>query len=434
MMKKVFKVCLIASLMMASTSAFAQEEKPEFPNYSFWSNWYVGGSLDFDYQHPMGRMFGDGAGLGKTTNLGLDIFAQKKLSHMFDLRIRLGLPCFIPAQEVVATDKGNYVMANHGSFTADFMWSINHAIEGWNPDSKWSVYLYGGAGLALNFNKIYRNSLIHWGAQGSVHPDFQYGFFAVCMSAGLGFNFAICEDDYLFLEYGMDWDMDLPMPSDDPHHTNSVFRLGYFHGFGVTDEDKALIDSKAMLTRSNFNALNSQVNNLERQVTTSQNKERELGKQVERLKDELAQALQHGNGSVNGGNSAAADSLQAVIDQIKNDQLKYYGMPFSVLYGVDEWEVSEDEEAKVKAVARVLKDNSDIKILVVGFADYTGSDKYNMKLSEKRANEVKRLLVKRYGIAEDRITVDFKGKQKDYAFGDIQYALNRRVSFYRVIE
>ena len=57
-----------------------------------------------------------------------------------------------------------------------------------------------------------------------------------------------------------------------------------------------------------------------------------------------------------------------------------------------------------------------------------------MKLSEKRAKEVKRLLVKRYGIDEDRISVDFKGKQKDYAFGDIQYALNRRVSFYRVIE
>ena len=107
-------------------------------------------------------------------------------------------------------------------------------------------------------------------------------------------------------------------------------------------------------------------------------------------------------------------------------------MPFSVLYGVDQWRVPEEEEIKVKAVARVLKDNSDVKILVVGFADYTGSDKYNMKLSEKRANEVKRLLVKKYGIAEDRISTDYKGKS--VAFGDIQYALNRRVSFYRVID
>jgi outer membrane protein OmpA-like peptidoglycan-associated protein len=132
------------------------------------------------------------------------------------------------------------------------------------------------------------------------------------------------------------------------------------------------------------------------------------------------------------GNSAAADSLQAVIDQIKADQLNFYAMPFSVQYGVNEWNVSDEEMDKVKAVARVMKDNDDVKIMVVGFADYTGSDQYNMKLSEKRANEVKRLLVKKYGIAEDRIETDYKGKS--VAFGDIQYALNRRVSFYRVIE
>ena len=131
-------------------------------------------------------------------------------------------------------------------------------------------------------------------------------------------------------------------------------------------------------------------------------------------------------------NSAAADSLQNIINQIKADQLNYYAMPFSVQYGVDEWQVSDEEMDKVKAVARVMKDNSNIKIMCVGFADYTGSDAYNMKLSERRANEVKRLLTKKYGIDEDRIEVDFKGKSAP--FGDVQYAINRRVSFYRVIE
>ena len=359
MMKKVFKVCLIASLMMASTSAFAQdEEKPEFPSYSFWSNWYFGGSLDFDYQHPMGPMFGDGAGLGNTTNLGLDLFVQKKLSHMFDLRVRLGLPCFIPAQDVVATDAGNYVMANHGTFTADFLWSINHAIEGWNPDRKWSIYLYGGAGIALNFNKIYRNSVIHWGAEGSVHPNFQYGFFAAALTGGIGYSIACGEHNNFFIEYGMDWDMDLPMPSDDMHHTNSVFRLGYFYGFGVTAEDQALIDAKSDLTRKNFNALNSQINNLERQVAASRNNEKKLEGRISDLEKQLAEAaLRQGGGQ---GNGAAADSLQAVIDKIKADQLNYYAMPFSVLYDVNEWQVSEEEMAKVNAVALVLKDNSDV--------------------------------------------------------------------------
>jgi outer membrane protein OmpA-like peptidoglycan-associated protein len=171
------------------------------------------------------------------------------------------------------------------------------------------------------------------------------------------------------------------------------------------------------------------VNNLDNQLRNSRNNEKRLENRIAELEDQLAQALAQGG---KGGNSAAADSLQAVIDQIKADQLTFYAMPFSVQYGVDEWEVSEDEDAKVKAVARVLKDNPDVKVLVVGFADYTGSDSYNMKLSEKRANEVKRLLVKKYGIAENRIQTEYKGKS--VAFGDIQYALNRRVSFYRVIE
>ena len=73
-----------------------------------------------------------------------------------------------------------------------------------------------------------------------------------------------------------------------------------------------------------------------------------------------------------------------------------------------------------------------MKLTLVGFCDNTGSDAYNMKLSQRRAEAVKRLLVKRYGIAEDRLTVDYKGKT--VAFGDLKYAVNRRVSFYRVIE
>jgi outer membrane protein OmpA-like peptidoglycan-associated protein len=239
---------------------------------------------------------------------------------------------------------------------------------------------------------------------------------------------------HLFLEYGYDVNGDAPSPktffSDALHHTNRILRLGYYYCFGVTAADQAIAAQKAMLTQENFGALNTQVNNLESQVANSRNNEKKLENRIAELEDQLAQAMaQQGKDN---GNNAASDSLQAVIDQIKADQLNFYAMPFSVQYDVNDWQVSDEEMDKVKAVARVLKDNGDVKIMVVGFADYTGSDSYNMKLSEKRANEVKRLLVKKYGIAEDRIQTDYKGKS--VAFGDIQYALNRRVSFYRVIE
>ena len=418
MLKKLIKMGVVMSVMLTSMNAFAQNTgKPEYPRYGFWSNWSIGASIDLNNQARMGGFsFGDNWRI--STNIGMDIFAQQKLNHAFDWRIRFGFPNFwAPRTGVV--DGANYEMDRHATLTLDLLWSINNSLLGYDPDRRFNLYIFAGGGLGLSFNN--EESIVNYGAVG------------ITLDGGLGASYRFGEAHHLFAEYGYDINGDAPDPttwfSSDLHHTNRIFRLGYYYCFGVTATDKAVAAQKAMLTQENFSALNSQVNNLERQVTNSRNSEKKLENRIAELEDQLAQALAQNN---KGGNSAAADSLQAVIDQIKADQLNFYAMPFSVLYDVNDWKVSDEEEAKVKAVARVLKDNSNVKIMVVGFADYTGSDNYNMKLSEKRAKEVKRLLVKRYGIAEDRIQVDYKGKS--VAFGDIQFALNRRVSFYRVIE
>lgn len=413
MLKKLIKMGVVMSLLVTSVSAFAQ--KAEYPRYGFWSNWSIGGAFDLNHQFQMGSLsFGDD--WRGTTNVGMDIFLQHKLNHAFDIRYRYGHPTF--GRPRVSSEQPGYLMDRHHTATVDVLWSINNTIAGYDPDRRWSIYAVIGGGLAFSAN--HESSITDFGSVG------------IALVGGLGTSYRFGEAHNLFLEYTIDVNGDAPNPFDNFfqwHHTNGIARLGYFYCFGPTATDKAIAAQKAMLTQENFSALNSQVNNLERQVANSRNNEKRLENRIAELEDQLAQALAQGG---KGGNSAAADSLQAVIDQIKADQLNFYAMPFSVLYGVDEWKVVEDEEAKVKAVARVLKDNPDVNILVVGFADYTGSDAYNMKLSEKRANEVKRLLTKRYGIAEDRIQTEYKGKS--VAFGDIQYALNRRVSFYRVIE
>ena len=422
-MKKVFKICLMVSLLATTMSAFAQNTgKPEYPHYGFWSNWSVGTSLDLNNQPIMGGYsFGDNWRV--STNLGMDFFAQQKLNHAFDWRLRFGFPTFgAPRQSTtVVNDAGNLVkMDRHATLTLDILFSINNALKGYDPDRRFNFYLYAGGGLGLSFN--WEESIIDFGMVG------------ITLDGGLGASYRFGDPHHLFIEYGYDINGDAPHPStffsSALHHTNRILRVGYFYCFGVTAADQAVAAQKAMLTQENFGALNTQVNNLESQVANSRNNEKKLENRIAELEDQLAQAMAQQN--TNGGRNAASDSLQAVIDQIKADQLNFYAMPFSVLYDVNDWNVSDEEMDKVKAVARVLKDNPDVKVLVVGFADYTGSDSYNMKLSEKRAKEVKRLLTKKYGIAEDRIDTDYKGKS--VAFGDIQYALNRRVSFYRVID
>ena len=425
MMKKLIKVGVVMSLLLTSTSAFAQE-KAEYPSYGFWSNWSLGGGLAVTWE--MGQHSWDNNAPNtrdlwrRSINVGLDVFGQKKLNHVWDFRLRLSHPTLWQGRP----DNDNVFMARYTSLTAEFLFSLNNACSGYDPECHHNWYLFAGAGGALVNGLIDKDNFAQTrynGAMGKVLP---------VINAGLGYSLQF-SDDWSFYVEGEFNGNDYPAfwhDFMDWKYMHLTLHTGVMYNFGLTEEDKQVKEQKDMLTEDNFKALNSQVNNLERQLASTRNNEKKLENRIAELEDQLAQALQQGGR----GNNAAADSLQAVIDQIKNDQLKYYGMPFSVLYGVDEWQVSDEEEAKVKAVARVLKDNPDMKIMVVGFADYTGSDNYNMKLSEKRAKEVKRLLVKRYGIAEDRITVDFKGKQKEYAFGDIQFALNRRVSFYRVIE
>lgn len=425
MMKKLIKVGVVMSLLLTSTNVFAQE-KVEYPHYGFWSNWSLGGGVAATWQlgqHSWSDEAPNTRDLWRRSiNVGLDLFGQKKLNHAFDFRLRLSHPTFWQGRP----DNDNKFMARYTSLTAEILFSINNAIFGYNPDCHHSWYIFGGAGGALINGLIDKDDFAQTtynGAMGRVLPT---------VNAGLGYSLQFCEkwsfyaegelnlnDYHKFWENFLDW-----------NYAHITAHAGVMYNFGLTKADQAIAQQKSMLTQENFNALNSQVNNLDNQLRNSRNNEKKLENRIAELEDQLAKAL--AQGGKNGAGNATADSLQAVIDKIKADQLTFYAMPFSVQYDVNEWNVTEEEEAKVKAVARVLKDNSDVKVMVVGFADYTGSDSYNMKLSEKRANEVKRLLVKKYGIAEDRISTDYKGKS--VAFGDIQYALNRRVSFYRVIE
>ena len=426
-MKKIFKFVLMVSVLAASTSAFAQNTgKPEYPRYGFWSNWSLGASIDFNHELLVPN---------NATSWGMDVFAQQKLNHVFDYRFRLGMPTLLSTQP--ALEDGDKIRReNHWTFTLDIMISLNNAILGYDPDRRLSIYLFGGPGAKFNDKWGLITNADSAAAHRANTQRGDKGRGIVMLTLGQGVSYRLGDSWNVFCEYSFDATDIVDIFHDDFykwHDVNSIVRFGASYCFGVTAADQAIAAQKAMLSQENFGALNSQVNNLENQVAASRNNEKKLENRIAELEDQLAEArANQGNAGGNGVDSEAARQLQATIDQIKAEQLNFYAMPFSVQYDVNEWKVSDDEMDKVKAVARVLKDNPDVKIMVVGFADYTGSDQYNMKLSERRANEVKRLLTKTYGIAEDRISTDYKGKS--VAFGDIQYALNRRVSFYRVID
>jgi OOP family OmpA-OmpF porin len=61
--------------------------------------------------------------------------------------------------------------------------------------------------------------------------------------------------------------------------------------------------------------------------------------------------------------------------------------------------------------AQTLKDNPDINVSVEGHTDSIGSDEYNQRLSERRAQAVKQYLVSK-GIAASRLSTAGKGERE----------------------
>jgi outer membrane protein OmpA-like peptidoglycan-associated protein len=64
--------------------------------------------------------------------------------------------------------------------------------------------------------------------------------------------------------------------------------------------------------------------------------------------------------------------------------------------------LSADEAAKLDAVAEMMKAQPEVTLSIIGHASNIGSKQYNRKLSQRRANSVKRQLVAK-GIAASRL-------------------------------
>jgi outer membrane protein OmpA-like peptidoglycan-associated protein len=84
--------------------------------------------------------------------------------------------------------------------------------------------------------------------------------------------------------------------------------------------------------------------------------------------------------------------------------------------------------SEIDRIANILNKYPDTVISVEGYTDSTGSEEYNMKLSGRRAEAVKNLLVQR-GVSPSRIQTVAFGEANPVASNDTDYgrAMNRRV-------
>ena len=92
----------------------------------------------------------------------------------------------------------------------------------------------------------------------------------------------------------------------------------------------------------------------------------------------------------------------------------------SVVFKQGKSVVERSQEANLEMIAKYMKNNKDAKIKISGYASPEGSKELNQKLSEKRAEACKNILVKKYKIAADRLETEGLGAT-DKLFDEVEF-------------
>lgn len=108
-----------------------------------------------------------------------------------------------------------------------------------------------------------------------------------------------------------------------------------------------------------------------------------------------------------------------------------------IFFDLDRDNVKAEYYPELKYIATVMKSHPKLKVIVYGYTDVRASEKYNLTLSQKRAENAKDYLVKTYGIDPDRLIVKYAGKDDPlvpglkpvYPYKENEQQVNRRVEF-----
>ncbi|MBF0275479.1 MAG: OmpA family protein [Nitrospinae bacterium] len=100
----------------------------------------------------------------------------------------------------------------------------------------------------------------------------------------------------------------------------------------------------------------------------------------------------------------------------------------NVHFDTNKHQIKPESKTRLNNVATVLKNNAGAKLNITGYTDSRGSDEYNKRLSQSRANSVKKYLVGK-GAKAGNLSAKGLGEVNPVATNDTKegMALNRRV-------
>ncbi|MBO9732656.1 MAG: OmpA family protein [Chitinophaga sp.] len=105
-----------------------------------------------------------------------------------------------------------------------------------------------------------------------------------------------------------------------------------------------------------------------------------------------------------------------------------------ILFDINSDKIKPESSGVLQEIARNLKENNGVKVMIIGHTDNDGNDAGNLDLSKRRAAAVKTALHAQYGIDENRMQTDGKGARQPVADNNTKEgkAKNRRVEFIKL--
>ncbi len=265
-------------------------------------------------------------------------------------------------------EKMKYVNAN-----VDFMWDMLNSLGGVNTKRVFSIVPFVGLGGTFTWDYTQDGGII--GHDGKPKGN----SWTLPVSAGIQFNFRLGKYVDFFLEgrgqfygdnfnnhaYGRPIDINLTATG------GFIFKIG-------GDDFKSYNPCDYLGYISN---LNNQVNDLRGALATT------------------SAAL-------------AAAEAQLPCPEVQETVVVEQAAPLmsTVRFMLNSSRISDMEMVNVYNTAEYLKANPGQKVVIAGYADKdTGTSSYNMDLSKRRAEAVKKALVEKYGISADRLSVQAEG-------------------------
>lgn len=372
-MKKLFLMLAVAASAM---TASAQEPKSGFADAKFWDNWYLGANLGAvsKAKHQavlknLNPQFGIRFGKWFTPSVGLAgegrfLFGNKLYGRQL-------------------TDKSPFHgMEGHLLGTLNF----SNAFGGYQGSPRpFEVIGLAGIGFLHNFGTT---------DKGQFPSNYQKNMLTSKFGLDLAWNFGSEKEWQFYVEPALIYAIGGAKKFDKIQYNsnraavelnvgiNYYFKTsnGTHHFLNITECDQREID-----------ALNNTINDLRNKNAADQAKIAQLQAEIARLTKALRDCE---------NKPAPEPPFEAPT------------IP-SVFYNVNKSLITKQQAENVAVAAQILKNHPELKLNIKGYASPEGRAKKNQELSVRRANAVKDLLVKKYGIDESRITAEGCGTTKD---------------------